>query len=91
MSRNVGRDVSRDVSGNARGSCQRELSEEMPEGAVSGNARGDGTGIWSAAQEEELGGVGAGKGLEVGYVFGGGGDTDGAEGFGGGGLPSVSS
>ena len=46
---------------------------------------GDGTGIWSAAQEEELGGVGAGKGLEVGYVFGGGGYTDGAEGFGGGG------
>ena len=46
---------------------------------------GDGTGIWSAAQEEELGGVGAGKGLEVGFVFGGGGDTDGAEGFGGGG------
>ena len=50
------------ASGNARGSCQRkckrELSEEMP--------AGDGTGIWSAAQEEELGGVGAGKGLEVG-------------------------
>ena len=47
---------------------------------------GDGTGIWSAAQEEELGGVGAGKGLEVGYVFGGEGHTDGEEGFGGGGY-----
>ena len=78
------------ASGNARGSCQREL----PEGVVRGSCQrelsaempaGDGTGIWSAAQEEELGGVGAGKGLEVGYVFGGGGYTDGEEGFGGGG------
>ena len=49
VSRDIGRDVSRDASGNGRGSCQRkcqrELSEEMP--------AGDGTGIWSAAHEEE--------------------------------------
>ena len=46
------------VRGSCQRKCQRELSAEMP--------AGDGTEIWSAAQEEELGGVGAGKGLEVG-------------------------